>query len=146
MIDELSIEQSIVDHLSKHIEDVPVERCTSDVLDVLMRAKQSPLGLIEVMHVAHTINYEQVEETNGVYSLSPEFAITILINDNGSGRDDMINKFREVRDLMSNFEYPECSTVLVSHQIHPQKFPDMIEGVHMAELIIAVQGLYYTGE
>lgn len=143
MIDELRIEQAIAEHLSRIIDDFAVERYSSDIVDVIVRAKQNVNGLIEVSHSASPIEYEPVDEFLSSYKLDLEFAITILVNDNGEGRDDMIRTFQRVRSALQSFEYPDCALRIIRHQIHPQKFPDMLEGVHIAELIVGLSGFYF---
>lgn len=143
MIDELRIETALVEHLGRVIDDFAVERYSSDIVDVIVRAKQNVNGLIEVSHSASPIEYEPFDEFASSYKLDLEFAITILVNDNGEGRDDMIRTFQRVRSALQSFEYPGCALRIIRHQIHPQKFPDMLEGVHIAELIVSLSGIYF---
>lgn len=141
MIDERQIEIYITEYLQRVLPEVTVERFATDAMDVLMRAKQNVVGLVEVSHADTVASYEQVDES-GVYEIESEFAVTILVNEQGNGRDDLFDIFLRARDYLSLIDLPGCIVKIVRHQIHPQKFPDMVEGVFIAEIILNIKRLY----
>ena len=65
-----------------------------------------------------------------------------MVNDQGRGKDDLYDVFLKARDYLAKMEIDGCVVRIVRHQIHPQKFPDMVEGVYIAEIVVNVKRVY----
>ena len=142
MMNEFEIEKYIAEYLQGIIEDYSVEPYSTDLADIIQRAQEHSNGLITVSHSNQPASYGNEMESNEVYTLEQDFVMTILVNDRQS-REDLYELFHRVRKALLGLTIEGKRVRLSRHRISTGKFPDMLDGVHMAEIEVSISGYYY---
>lgn len=141
MRNELEIEKLIADYLQGQISEYDVESFNTDMLEIVQRAKGHSKGLVVISHSNQPATYEPLDESATDYMLTEEYVATILVNDRQS-REELYDLFQKVRTALLGLEIDGRLVKLSRHRISPQKFPDLQEGVHIAEVEIIIRDIF----
>jgi hypothetical protein len=142
MIYEDEIEKAIADFLKGEIKDYPIEVLSTDYLDMVQKAKMNSKGLIAISHSSQPAAYDYADGTSAVYEVESAYIITMLVN-HKTDRSELFSLFKRIRNALFGLELADTRHKLLRHRISPQKFPDIQEGVWLAEIEILTVRLYY---
>lgn len=134
---EYDIELKITDFIRQRLQRYEVVNYSTDMYECVIRAKKNQDGLLVVAHGASPAEYTFPTENPYVYQVELRYIVTILLNDRRD-RKVIYEILDEVRNILFDLELPKCRTWIVRHIISPQKFPDIQDGVHLAELELGV--------